>query len=381
MLKVYGRLTNFPAPSCSGPGEAQKAPLPAAMEAADCPFSQLPCGLLHYFLTEAFKQMDFSHQQGISPLVCRQWKQLALLVCSSLDIELPNARSFRDFACWLRKFGERLEAIKLVVVPIPSCSSLLQPIGQFVQLRSLSLHSSLPAGGYNTGTLDADLSPLTNLTTLSLHQWMLEDCIILSLPSLTQLRSLALVQTMPCGYGAGAAALDPIVPKISTSLEHITRLDLTGSDWAARGNLGAVTALTGLSEFILAEAGLYWSQFRPIQHLPSLCPSFLIVFKHDDVQEVAAWIGSCGSRLESLDVVSYQFSPALPEDDLQQIISPITAKCFQLRHLGFSYCQLPETASQLRDLPKLASLFLQECIVSSSVQEQLSTVPGFRVER
>ena len=347
------------------------------MEAADCPFSRLPHDLLHYTLAEIFKQLDFRHQQGISPLVCRQWKQLAQLVCSSsLEFELPDAFTVRSFARWSRRYGRLLKVIKLVVVPVPLCSWLLQPIGQFVQLRSLSLHSSLPAGAPGSEPRSADLSPLTNLSALSLQHWLLSRSIRSSLPRLTQLKSLALVQTMPSGWQARER--EPFVPQISTSLQHLSSLDLTGSEWAVRGNLGALTALTGLSEFSLADVPLRWSIFLPVQHLPSLRPSIRTVFKHDEVQQVAAWIGSSSSRLESLDLVPC--SAVLPEDALKQIMSPIIAGCFQLRHLGFYFCQLPDTASQLRALPKLSSLFLRVCRVSSSVQEQLSLVPGFRIE-
>ena len=336
------------------------------MESEACPFSVLPVDVCHSILTQAFQQLDQRHLLTITPLVCHLWHQLSLSTCTSLEVSLTTEEAVRQLASWIIKHGYRLLKLNLNVVTRAGMVPLLQALPAATQLKDLQLVCEEPA---DFRQVMQSISRLTKLTSLSFTNAETPPSAISSLLTLTELRSLALVNTS--GWRKTS------IHAIASSLVQLTSLDISGNDLEDYySHLSALRSLTGLQQLPLDDV------IVPSQHLAELdgLPVTAIGISLEttgDITTASSWLQPrLADKLESVCLIDWEAPSVIEGSDLLRLLPAFSAAGPQFKDLELHLTQLSPVVSQLTGLTQLTCLSLNYGTLDQGALCQLSTLSG-----
>ena len=331
------------------------------------------CRLPDAILIQAFKQLDHRHCRCIVPLLCSPWQKLSLDSCSSVKARIRRVPSAKQLAAWLKRNASKLDSIEIHILVDLSAAvtgALCDAISNMVALRSLSLipHYS------NNRSLSPILSSLTNLTSLSLHDWHMSEADTAAVVALTKLRSLKLE-----GISGDHARSSHFVTAIASSLKQLTSLEV--SRWrCCSDHLQPLTALSQLQELHLKGTPRDYYSLCQLQGLPlrSVC----IELNASGADEVASWIQSCASRLESLSIGhawAFWGSPA-PAHIGELLLRTLSSSAsLQLQHFELWGCSTDhEAVAHLQPLTQLKKLVLKHCSLDDLGVRQLAPLSNLQ---
>ena len=338
------------------------------MDSEACPFSVLPVDACHSILTQAFQQLDQRHLLTIIPLVCHLWHQLSLSTCTSLEVKLTTEVAVHQLASWILKHGYRLLKLNLNVVTSIDVVPLLQALPAATQLKDLQLTFEEEA---DLGHVMQSVSGLTKLTSLSITNGETFPLSISSLLSLTQLRSLSLVDTSEWGYAS--------IHSIASSLVQLTSLDLSGSDLEdCISHFSALRSLTGLQELRLDDIIVPSQLLAELDGLP--VTAIGISFRTaGDVSVTSSWLRPrLTNKLESVWLTDWEAQSVIEGSDLVRLLPAFSAAGPQLKELELHLAHLSPVVSQVTGLTQLTRVVLSYGTLDQGALCKLSTLSGLQ---
>ena len=335
-------------------------------------FSLLPAAVRDSILTGAIKQLDQRHKYGITPLVCKLWRQFSLRASDSITITLTSAAAMAQLRSWLVDHGNLLcslsISIRLLPADLEAAPDLIDAISCATQLRDLRLvadrwdpFEEVIPDWYTMAVFSRHALPaLTELTSLTFRTAEVHNAspdFLASIPALTQLRALDL--SVP------SRRVQDFLPSLAEGLQQLTFLDLSGTAVPV-AQVPLLRGLPELKELRLAGELLPADVVEQCAMLP-ITAAGVTVGSAQDVQAVCSWLQQPRTvstlrdfYLASGTVEKHDVSPTL------QCLSSIT----QLQHLHlFRVCL--DTAN-LAALSALNSLHMTACDLDDAALWQLS---------
>ena len=224
--------------------------------------------------------------------------------------------------------------------------------------------------------VNVDLSPLSNLTSLTINHASIYALTVSSIPTLSQLRSLDLRNTDIREY-PDHDLVEGFFPDLAANLEHLTSLNLSSCRWVCIFDLPDLSELESLerldirgTHLMARDLGFLGPELPVTSCTVSSCSP-------ECLDQLSRWVkAGVANRIETLDLC-HGWSLTLAQK--LQVVSAIASAGPQLKSLAISnFGDMRSQMVQLAGLTQLTSLRVGLCPLDGAAVCQLTALTGLK---